>query len=72
MKESPSRADNYCSACQNTHFLLHILRYGFFQQDGAPPHYSLLDRRYLDDRLGHYAASRKVAGSNPDEVDFLN
>jgi hypothetical protein len=23
-------------------------------------------------RLRHYAASRKVAGSSPDEVDFLN
>jgi hypothetical protein len=28
--------------------------------------------RYYDDIKPYYAASRKVAGSSPDEVDFLN
>jgi hypothetical protein len=30
-----------------------------------------IETRYRS-RLRHYATSRKVAGSNPDEVDFFN
>lgn len=47
--------DSYLDMLQNfvvDNLPLRILTSGYFQQDGAPPHYSLAVRNYLDDTFG--------------------